>query len=603
MPNKADETNKKKRSLKLRDKLFLSFSLLSVAILLLSAYVIHVEVVSQARRQVQEEMKNSLPLYDAVWEEQAVRLSSLAMGMAGSTIVKAIFGDPRASHDRETIRQMLSEFGEPLTENVDFILITDGGGRVLFAESHGRSMPRPKDLPSTGIVANTQKPAQSFELVNGRLLHLAYAPVISHSADPRVDSTLAVLVAGFELNRAMARELRKQAHSDVIFFVGDRIHSSSLDPELQEAAARKISAREIARQPVEEPFELRLGRDDQLAFARMLMSLDGQVVGYTVVLHSLAEANLLFRAISTRLVLVGAVGVALVLFMSYLIARKVTQPIESLVEGAREFGQGNYGHPIDLSADGEVGHLAAAFDQMRRSIIHGQAMSLRSERLATIGRMASGIIHDLRGPLATVSSAAELLAGAELSQDQRRMLAQSQQRASQRMGALLTELLDMSRGRLSLQQGMYELAPLIESVTQECVTAEIAPGVIVDANIPSGLLVHIDYERTRRLVANLLSNSIQAMPGGGTISIQAHEDNGRVRLNIADTGCGIPESVRASMFDPFVSHGKQGGTGLGLAIAKSIAEAQGGSLTLVSAGGEPANFCLELPLATESEHA
>jgi signal transduction histidine kinase len=343
--------------------------------------------------------------------------------------------------------------------------------------------------------------------------------------------------------------------------------------------------------------------NSQLAFSRQLSGFDGRRIGTVVILHSLEGASRLFRAISNRLVLVGTIGIVLVLLVSYFIARRVTRPIESLVVGARELGRGNYEYPIVLAPTGEIGQLASAFDQMRKSIKTGQAELLRSERLATVGHMSSSIIHDLRGPLASVLTAAELFAKAELSPEQRQVLAQSQLRASTRMEAMLRELLDFSRGNFVLHLERRELAGLVDSVARESVTQDAAPGVVVEARIPPDLFVKIDAERMRRLFENLFVNSVQVMPRGGKINICAARAGDRVRINIADTGSGIPAELRERLFEPFVSHGKESGTGLGLAIARSIAKAHGGSLTLISENGQPADFCVELPLDPEGPHA
>jgi signal transduction histidine kinase len=592
----ADAHGDKKRSLKLRDKLFMSFSLLSVVILLTAAWVINSQVLAQAREEVQKEMEASLPLYDAVWEEQAGRLSALGMAMAGSPIVKAIFGDPRASRDRETIRQMLSEFGHELTRNVDLVMVSDGGGSIVFVESHNPALTDLNELPSARVVAMNQKPAQCFLLTDGRLFHLALTPVISHSGNADFNNTLAVLIAGSELSRTMALELKRRAQSDVLFFAGDRLYASSLQPEAEADAARTIAVSEIGRRAPDQPVELLAAGESQLAFARRLAGFDGRSVGYVVVLHSLAGASRLFRAISDKLVLVGTVSIILVLLVSYFIARRVTQPIESLAAGARELGRGNYQYQIDLSPNGEVGQLASAFEQMRRSIRQSQAHLLRSERLATVGQMASGIIHDLRGPLAAISTAAEITARAELSPEQRQVLARSQLRAAVRMEAMLKEILEFSRGNYGLNLERRQLSPFIQAIVQESITADSAPGVAVEANVPPDLFVRVDVERARRIFENLLVNSIQAMPQGGTITLHATPADGTVRINIADTGSGIPAHLRDRLFEPFVSQGKQGGTGLGLAIASSITKAHGGSLTLVSQDNQPAEFCVELPL-------
>ncbi len=584
----------------LRDKLFMSFSLLSVGILITAAWVIAGQAAAQSRQEVQEEMKASLPLYDAVWEEQSGRLSALGMAMAGSPIVKTIFGDPRASRDRETVRQMLAEFGQQLSGNVDLILISDGGGSVTFAESHDPALKGLNEFPAARAVAEDQRPAQSFMILGGRPYHVALTPVISHSGSREFNNTLAVLVAGSELNRKMALELRRRARSEVLFYAGERLYASSLEPEREAEAARTVAMRTFESHPPGQPMELRIAGESQVAFARSLTGFGGRSIGYVVVLHSLGGAGELFHAVSTRLVLVGTVSIVLVLGLSYFIARRVTRPIESLAAGALELGRGNYECRIDLSPGGEVGQLASAFERMRHSIKESQAVLRRSERLATVGQMASGIIHDLRGPLAAISNAAELVARDGLSQEQRQVLAQSQLRASLRMGAMLEEILEFSRGDYKLNPVRQELAALIDSAIQESVTSAQAPEISVDARIPPNIFVRVDCERARRIFGNLLGNSIQAMPGGGTITVRARAAGDEVSVNIADTGFGIPAQLRDRLFEPFVSQGKQGGTGLGLAIARSIAEAHGGSLALVSEEDQPAEFRVVLPLDSEA---
>ena len=219
--------------------------------------------------------------------------------------------------------------------------------------------------------------------------------------------------------------------------------------------------------------------------------------------------------------------------------------------------------------------------------------------MATVGQMANGIIHDIRGPLAAISNAADLIARADLTPAQRQVLAQSQVSSSKRLNAMLGEILEFSRGDYGLTFSHQNLAALVDSVIQECINPQLAPGVKLEVDVPPNLVVRVDCGRVRRIFQNLLGNSIQAMPRGGTVKVVARRAGDRVRINISDTGSGIPAQLRNRLFEPFVSQGKQGGTGLGLAIARSIAEAHGGSLTLVSADYQPADFCVELPLETE----
>ena len=125
-----------------------------------------------------------------------------------------------------------------------------------------------------------------------------------------------------------------------------------------------------------------------------------------VVLRSLAGAKYLFSAISNRLLLLWTLSVGLLL-LSYIVANRITRPVEALVSSVNEFGAGKYDCEVPTGARGEIGMLARAFDGMRSSLRQSQAALLRSERLATIGRMASSVVHDLRNPLATITTAAE----------------------------------------------------------------------------------------------------------------------------------------------------------------------------------------------------
>jgi len=589
-------------SLKLRDKLFLGSALLSSAILIVAAWVINHQVVTQARQQVQAEIEGLLPLYDAVWNEHARRLATLGTTMASSPIVKTVFGDPRASRDRETLREMITDFSQDLAERVDLILISDGAGQISFADMRGASVPQVKELVAARAVASSQNQSQGFAIIGGKLFQLVLTPVLLHSGSADYNNVLAVLGTGSELDRGLAQEFRQRVHSDVAFFVGDQLYASSLERDREAGAAQTISALDPSRAEPTRPVEVNVGGQLNFAFSRPLAGLAGERVGQVVVLRSLAGASELFRKISNRLLLLWSLSIAAALVLSYLIAERTTRPIEALVKVVREFGRGNYEYQIRTHASGEVGQLSLAFDQMRRSLKQTQADLLRSERLATIGQMAGSIIHDLRNPLATISTAADVLSRDGLPPERRRALIESQLRASQRMREMLKELLEFSRGSYELKLERHSLAELVERAIKEVSAAADRSGVTVDSHVPADLFVQADAERMRRAFENLLVNAIQAMPKGGAITVRADAERmrrARVRVDVIDTGPGVPAQIRERLFEPFVSHGKLGGTGLGLAIAQRIVEAHGGSIGLESTAGQGADFYLELPLETE----
>jgi signal transduction histidine kinase len=312
----------------------------------------------------------------------------------------------------------------------------------------------------------------------------------------------------------------------------------------------------------------------------------------------------LFQAISNRLLVLWTLAIAAAWLLSYLIAERITRPLESLAANVRAFGQGNDNLMLPPQAQGEVAQLAQAFDQMRQSIKQSQAALLKNERLATIGQMASSIIHDLRNPLATISTAAEVMRNDGITVDRRHMMVETQLRASHRMNAMLTEILEFSRGSYKLSPQPQPLAPIIGRATQEVGLQMAQLGIRLDVAVPPAITLAADAEKLARVFENLLVNSAQALqqqygsqtePAGGLVEIRAVQEGGAVRVDVTDDGPGIPAAIRERLFEPFISHGKQGGTGLGLAIARAIVEAHGGKISLNGTHTRGAHFMILLP--------
>ncbi|MEP7270266.1 MAG: HAMP domain-containing sensor histidine kinase, partial [Acidobacteriota bacterium] len=396
----------------------------------------------------------------------------------------------------------------------------------------------------------------------------------------------------------------RRIHSEVMFLSGDHLYASSLPGATEGQAILTALAAGVRRANASAPVEVVVNGEPYLAFASDLTGADNERPGQVVILRSLAGAGRLFQAISNRLVLLWSLSIAAALIFSYLMARRITRPIDTLMAGVEELGRGNDDYLVPTDAKGEIGALARSFDAMRSSLRRSQTALLRSERMATIGQMASSIVHDLRNPLATITTAAEVLNRDGLGRDRQQSLLESQLRASHRMNVMLGELLEFSRGSYKLDLKTLRLAEVLTRAASELTLQMERSGVTIRLEIEDRFFVEADEDRIRRVFENLLLNAVQAMPGGGEVIVRAaldRERDGFVRVDVIDTGSGIPTEIRERIFEPFVSFGKSGGTGLGLAIAHRIVESHGGELGFETSGGDSptgSDFFVVLPVVT-----
>ena len=262
-------------------------------------------------------------------------------------------------------------------------------------------------------------------------------------------------------------------------------------------------------------------------------------------------------------------------------------PLELLAAGVRAFGFGDTKHSLPVNGTQEVRELSAAFARMRSEIQATNRALLEAERLATIGRMASSVSHDLRHYLAAVYANAEFLSSPRLSDAERIELFADIQVAVHGTTELIDSLLIFSRtgNAIHLQpesillvveksMALLRAHPEAESVTMR-----------VECQAPADVHAMVDVKKMERAFYNLLLNACQSAKranGSREVTVKIHSTPERITVTITDTGEGVSEHIRSSLFEPFVSEGKQSGTGLGLTLANAIAEEHGGAVELLS---------------------
>jgi signal transduction histidine kinase len=227
---------------------------------------------------------------------------------------------------------------------------------------------------------------------------------------------------------------------------------------------------------------------------------------------------------------------------------------------------------------------------------------LQAEKLATMGELASSIAHELNNPLATVSLRVESLIAQTTEDDPRRRELGIIGQEVERMGNLVTNLLQFSR-RSQQQISTVNVCDEIEK-TLELVHYHLRKHNVAVAREfkPEGPLIHADRQQLRQLFLNLFTNASDAMPEGGTLTIRVtrRTEEKQICIEIADTGVGIPPEILLKVFEPFYTTKPEGkGTGLGLAICRRIAEAHHGTLNITSEGGlgNGTRVCITLPFS------
>jgi signal transduction histidine kinase len=235
----------------------------------------------------------------------------------------------------------------------------------------------------------------------------------------------------------------------------------------------------------------------------------------------------------------------------------------------------------------EVRQLSTAFAGMREEIQQKNRALLESERLATIGRMASSVSHDLRHYLAAIYANSEFLASHRLSDQERAEIFADVRTAVNGTTDMIESLLIFSRTGASIKRSPELMTTLLEravAVVRAHPDAERV-SLTVRYGDPAETSILADGKQVERALCNLLLNACQATrpaEAALTVTLALEVRETEMIVSVIDNGEGVPEVIRDSLFDPFVSEGKQKGTGLGLTLAHCIANEHGGEVVLLS---------------------
>src|SRR5208337_1282973 len=339
--------------------------------------------------------------------------------------------------------------------------------------------------------------------VDGHLYEVVLTPI--YFGRPADNSLLGVVAVGDEMNAAVARGVGQIAASQVAIVCGQDVVVSTLNSDQTNGLRSHLTAQAIPQSPA----DWKLGKERFIASSLELNPGESPPVTI-VVMKSYDEATAFLNHLSRLLVAVGFGAVFVGSVLVYFTASTFTRPLEKLVDGVRALGSGNFRYPLQARGAGEIAELTGAFARMRESLREAQQRLLDAERLATIGRMASSISHDLRHPLTAVLANAEFLADADLNPQQREELYLEIRIAVNRLTDLIDSLLELSRPAESMS--VIE-TPVERTISRSIELVRAHPEfhtILVSLDSPGLHSAQFDPRKMERAFYNLLLNACQA---------------------------------------------------------------------------------------------
>lgn len=245
--------------------------------------------------------------------------------------------------------------------------------------------------------------------------------------------------------------------------------------------------------------------------------------------------------------------------------------------------------------------LERSYAQLRRQAdeLLAAEMELRHrERLSTLGEMSASLAHEIRNPLGSIRMAAEVVTEGLSRDDPRYEFGQILQKEAQRLNSVLEEFLGVIRAPLEETEDVC-LAELLDQLKLQLSVAAARGGVAIQVE-SEDVQVRLVTAPLKQALLNLGQNALQAMPGGGTLTLAARRLEDQIEIQVTDTGEGIAAGDLEQIFVPFYTTRNEG-TGLGLAITQRLIQRLGGELQVVSEAGVGTTFCLRFPLTEQKE--
>ena len=330
-------------------------------------------------------------------------------------------------------------------------------------------------------------------------------------------------------------------------------------------------------------------------------SQDQKVLGVLDVSMSLAEVDRLTRENGTKVILLTLGAMIIIsVFLWFFFQRLITRPVRRIVGATNAVAAGNLSFKLEVKRNDELGHLGNSFNEMTRNLAEAQTQLYHSDKLASIGRLAAGVAHEINNPLTGVLTYSSFLL--KRAKDDPEMKADLEiiVRETKRCREIVKDLLDFARP-VPPNKKSVNVNEVIERSLSIVANQLNFNYITVEKKMNDSLPgVSVDDGQFQQVLINLLVNAADAIGNeGGTISVitSAVQSEGKeyAQIEVTDTGCGIAQENLTKVFEPFYSTKEQKGIGLGLSIVWGIIDKHQGTITADSEPGEGSTFTIRLP--------
>ncbi len=491
--------------------------------------------------------------------------------------------------------------------------------------------PQLLDLITMDITETPMAMAKKTERITSGMFMMSAAPVFSDDGTPA-----GVLYGGKALNRdytfvdqVKSTVFGASGHKGTVtgtatIFQNDvRISTNVLNRDGSRAVSTRVSD-EVAIKVLHkgETWHRRafVVNDWYISAYSPIKDFSGDIIGmlYVGILEK-PYRDSLWKSLFTFLG-IALIGVIIVGIISVRIAHNISKPIRAMALASRKIAQGDYSPRIEVRTKDEIAVLAKRFNRMAMELsrVHGELKEFsnnlekivkerteelniahrqlaQSEKLAAVGKLAAGVAHEINNPLTGVLTNSSLILEDLPENDPRREDMKIIVDETLRCRKIVKGLLDFAR----------QTKPSKHSVNINSVIADIFAlmqnqaklhGIEFKSDLETGLPeIMADMDQIRQVVLNVMLNAVQAMSGGGNISVATRTSGANIEIRVTDSGSGIPDEIKSRLFEPFFST-KSTGTGLGLSIVYGIIKQHGGKIRVEKSGPDGTTVLIALPI-------